>query len=133
MGGYSTEKLATVQEYDPATNSWALRASMPTARDVQVVVAATNGKIYAIGGHLNGQSLRTVEVYDPATNTWTTGLDLPTARDNFSSSVVDGTIYAIGGWDGVKSLSTVEAYDTGFAVEAKGKRPTLWGHLKAGG
>src|SRR5437870_1756804 len=45
---------AANEEYDPATNGWASRASMPTARYALGVAAATNGKIYAVGGYSSG-------------------------------------------------------------------------------
>ena len=60
--------LTTVEEYDPATDTWATKAPMPTPRWNLGVATASNGKIYAIGG-FNGSLLATVEEYDPATNT----------------------------------------------------------------
>ena len=56
-----------------------------------------NGKIYAIGGGLQGVGFSTVEEYDPATDTWTKKADMPTGRFALSTSVVNGKIYAIGG------------------------------------
>ena len=55
--------LATVEAYDPSTDSWTTKASMPTAR-WGLGVAAINGVLYAIGGVNNG--IRTeVEAYSP--------------------------------------------------------------------
>lgn len=34
-------------------------------------VATLNGKIYVVGGELDGQILANGEIYDPLTNTWT--------------------------------------------------------------
>src|SRR5438477_693139 len=56
--------LATVEAYDPATNTWTTKASMPTAR-AGVGVAAVNGLLYAVGGFTTG-NVGTVEAYDPA-------------------------------------------------------------------
>src|SRR5205809_360684 len=54
---------ATVEAYDPSTDSWTTKASMPTAR-WGLGVAAINGVLYAIGGVNNG--IRTeVEAYSP--------------------------------------------------------------------
>jgi N-acetylneuraminic acid mutarotase len=100
----------TVEEYDPVTNAWATKASMPTARE-GLISAVVNGKIYAIGG-FNGTPLSTVEVYDPVANTWSSisaNYSMPTPRNQFTSEVVNGIIYAIGGY-GATSLSTVEAF-----------------------
>ena len=112
IGGCCTpEFIATVEEYDPATDTWTARASMPTARNVLGVVAASNGKIYAIGGWGDIEFLTTVEEYDPATNTWTARASMPTARDDLSvATASNGKIYAIGGYNGTP-LATVEEYD----------------------
>ena len=65
IGGYDgVGDLSTVEEYNPDTNTWSSKASMPTAR-AGLAVAEVDGMIYAIGGD-DG----TVEVYNPATNTW---------------------------------------------------------------
>jgi N-acetylneuraminic acid mutarotase len=114
-GGNSSGTLNTVEEYNPATNTWAVRASMPTARLGLGLVAASNGKIYAIGGATDiSQSsvLATVEEYDPLTNTWVARSSMPTARRSFGITVgADGKIYVIGGMNGAGALNTVEAYD----------------------
>lgn len=97
----------TVEEYDPATNTWTTKANMPTPRG-WFGSAYSNGKIYAIGGRNSTGSLSTVEAYDPATNTWTTCASMPTARWPVGvAATSNGKIYAIGG-DG---YSTVEEYD----------------------
>jgi N-acetylneuraminic acid mutarotase len=41
---------STVEEYDPATDTWTARADMPTAR-WGLSASVVNGKIYAIGGY----------------------------------------------------------------------------------
>ena len=84
-----------------AEENWTQKADMPTVRsgfDTCIV----NGKIYAIGGEIEGfgnLSLSTVEMYDPKTDTWERKADMPTPRSGVSLSVVDGKIYAIGGMD----------------------------------
>ena len=56
--------FATVEEYDPSTDTWTSKASMPTARYLLGAAATSNGKIYAIGGSSNGTNLlSTVEEY----------------------------------------------------------------------
>jgi len=92
--------------------TWNTRASMPTNRDWLGVAAASNGRIYAIGGDMGGSYFPTVEEYDPATNTWSTRADMPTAaRAGLGvAAVSNGKIYAIGGYNG-SYLATVEEYD----------------------
>jgi N-acetylneuraminic acid mutarotase len=116
IGGYAIHNngagVGTVEAYDPSTNKWTTRSSMPTPRSDLGVVAAANGLIYAIGGTDNaGGSLSTVEAYDPTTDTWATKASMPTTREDFGVATVNGTIYVIGG-DSGPYLSTVEAYDT---------------------
>jgi N-acetylneuraminic acid mutarotase len=57
--------LATVEAYDPVSNTWVAKAPMPTARYAHAA-AAVNNTIYAIGG-VNNAYLATVEAYTPAT------------------------------------------------------------------
>jgi N-acetylneuraminic acid mutarotase len=87
--------LSTNEEYDPATNAWAFKNSMPTPRAALAVVAYKN-KIYCIGGRTSDGLTGVNEVYDPATDTWETKTAMPTARSFLSANVVNGKIYLIG-------------------------------------
>jgi len=104
--------ISTVEEYNPATNTWTKKADMPTGR-TYFSTSVVNGKIYAIGGFTTRDNhLSPVEEYDPATDTWTRKADIPTARSGLSTSMVNGKIYAIGGWVGSgTAISTVEEYE----------------------
>lgn len=90
--------VGIVEEYDPLTDSWTTKASMPTPR-AGLAVGVVDGKIYAIGGkdihHVN-----TTEMYDPETDTWSTKTPMPTGRGELAVGVVSGKIYAIGGSPG---------------------------------
>jgi N-acetylneuraminic acid mutarotase len=88
IGGYSGTALPgsvlqTVEEYDPAADTWTRKADMPTPRR-QLVVVAVNGRIYAIGGASFTSNTSSViysyatEEYDPATDTWTAKASMPT-------------------------------------------------------
>lgn len=110
----SGEILSTVEEYDPATDTWTRKADMPTARGwIPPSSPVVNGKIYVIGGGDDiVWDLPTVEEYDPDTDTWTRKADMPTPRWCLAACAVDGKIYAIGGApNNDKGLSTVEVYD----------------------
>jgi len=119
VGFGDQRSLTTVEEYDPATDTWAEKADMPTARH-GIFSCVVNGKIYAIGGMSSGPNNQllypaAVEEYDPAIDTWTEKEDMPLARAFIDGGVVNGKIYAIGGWntkvDGSSYIRVVEKYD----------------------
>jgi N-acetylneuraminic acid mutarotase len=116
MGGFVraySPRLSTVEEYDPARDTWTTKAPMLAARS-GFSSSVVNGKIYTIGGGTNGggAGVSTVEEYDPVTDTWIQKTNVPRRILRFSTSVVDGKIYAIGGTDGKGIVfSTVEEYD----------------------
>lgn len=106
---------AAVEEYDPATDTWSTKTSMPTARCFLGAATALNGKIYAVGGFADSgpSPLATVEEYDPVADVWTTKTSMPTARGRLALvTASNGRLYAIGG--GTNSslpFATVEEYD----------------------
>jgi N-acetylneuraminic acid mutarotase len=97
----------TVEAYDPVTDTWTTKASMPTARN-SLAAAVVNGIVYAIGGQNGPNSYSTVEAYDPVTDTWTTKASMPGARNSLAAAAVNGIVYAIGG---IFEYGIVEAYD----------------------
>ncbi len=116
---WKAEDIPTVEMYDPATDTWTLRADMPTPRNTKTCVV--DGKIYAIGGtsdQVKSFRLDTVEVYDPDTDTWAKGKNMNHARAGAAVGVVDGKIYVMGG-TGLPMiinhpgpfLSSIEVYD----------------------
>ena len=113
--------VGTVEEYDPATNTWRSRRDMPTARNHHVV-AAVGDKIYAIGGRLGAgfisvaSNTDVVEEYDPATDSWgAVKARMPSARSAVAWGVHGGRIYVAGGefQDGrmFAAYRAVEAYE----------------------
>jgi len=88
--------LPTVEEYDPATDTWTRKANMLTGRAVSGTCVA-EGKIYAIGGVTTfAQPLTAVEAYDPATDRWSASQDLPAPGGAVAAVQVNGHIYATG-------------------------------------
>jgi len=115
VGGVSITKstniyLNTVEAYDPSTNTWSTKASMPTARE-GLGVGVINGILYAVGGNGTSTHLTTVEAYDRSTNTWSTKASMPAGRDGLSVGIINGILYAVGGNGASADLNTVEAYD----------------------
>jgi N-acetylneuraminic acid mutarotase len=114
--------VATVEEYDPATNSWRQRASMPTPRN-HATAGVVNGKIYVIGGRVGAafisagsSNVDVVEEYDPAADAWGGArARMPSARSAMASGVYGGRIYVSGG-EGqnaqmMYTFRALEAYD----------------------
>jgi hypothetical protein len=98
----------TNEEYDPATDTWSFKASMPTPR-ASFGVAVYQGKIYCIGGFTGVENAKYVlsganEVYDPTTDTWETKASMPTPRMGMQANLVDGAIYVIGGDSGANEV-----------------------------
>ena len=113
IGGDSAgmSPTATVETYNPVTNTWSSVASLPTARDRLAATTGPDGSIYAIGGNSFGTVSSEVDVYSPILNTWTTVAPLPTARSYLAAATgPDGKIYAIGGLAG-SATTEVDAYD----------------------
>ena len=90
---------AANEEYNPETDTWTTKTSMPTPRCSFAIVAFEN-KIYCIGGIINWANLISYtavnEVYDPATDTWETKAPMPNPA-SARANVVGGRIYVIGG------------------------------------
>ncbi len=101
--------VGTNEEYDPETDMWTAKASMPTPRDY-FAIAAYQSKIYCIGGAVGSTydersffySYNTTgvnEVYDTATNTWTTKKSLPFKGMKLQANAINGKIYVMQGTD----------------------------------
>ena len=98
-GGWSTNVFMN-EAYDIATDTWATRAPMPTARS-GTATAIINGRISVLGGEGwiddFGGVFRTHEIYDPKTNSWSRAARMPTPRHGFAAAAIGGRIYAVSG------------------------------------
>jgi N-acetylneuraminic acid mutarotase len=124
VGGFEEPSLGNVltfaitpvlEEYDPATDRWAVKAPMPVGLH-HAGIGVVDGRLYVIGGYKqSGLSVwgpvATVYRYDPSRNAWTERASMPTARGALSVTVHDGKLYAIGGYEGKANSSAVEVYD----------------------
>jgi len=102
--------LGTNEMYNPATDIWVTRESMPTARN-RFGIAVVQNKIYVIGGETDDGYTGANEVYDPTTDTWETRTPIPTVRADLSANVVDDKIYLIAGSGGWPFHNVTEVYD----------------------
>jgi len=110
IGGYNATGLKTVEAYDPATDTWQTKTSMPTGRGF-LIVAKASGKIYAIGGITGGDFdnityLYVNEEYDPVSDKWTSKAPLPLnvlapnsvlGNQFITGTTIDDKIYVTGG------------------------------------
>jgi hypothetical protein len=105
-GGFISSVLSTNEQYDPTTNTWVYKASMPTAR-VYFAIAAYLNKIYCFGG-ITGMGISetimpgmytdidtdAVEEYDTFTDTWTVKAHMPKGGGmHMSAQEVNGLVY----------------------------------------
>jgi N-acetylneuraminic acid mutarotase len=88
--------LATVEIYDPATDSWISGPPMPLPIG-DAAVAVAKERIYIIGGESNHQPRRTVLILNTGSMTWSIGAPLREARSGLRAAVIDNLIYVTGG------------------------------------
>ncbi len=95
LDGSAGASTGANEVYDPITDTWENRSSMPTpGKGVHAEVV--NDKIYAVGGNSN-----VTYCYDPATDTWTIKTLMPATPYllgswSCSSTVVDNKIFVVG-------------------------------------
>jgi N-acetylneuraminic acid mutarotase len=97
--------LATVEIYNPATDSWTSGPPLSVPRSGLAVTAANNGDgcgpyLYAMGGGWFTYRA-TAERYNPATNTWSSLSDLTQARRSLAAawSANGNQLVVHGGWN----------------------------------
>lgn len=115
-------ELNVTEVYDPATDSWATKPSMP----VPVFGYASevvDGKIYVIGGARqlrqglgNITAIALNQVYDTKNDTWSSRASLPVALSHAAACVTSGVtapkrIYVIGGFDQTNYSNATHVYD----------------------
>jgi N-acetylneuraminic acid mutarotase len=96
---YTSKFFSTVEEYNPATDTWSKKKEMPAARGVHSA-CVVNNRIYIIGGSTDipFTPVLTMIVYDPLTDSWTQKGEIPQAiYTGCFAGVVNGCIYIVGG------------------------------------
>ena len=117
IGGFgaNAEPVATVERYDPATNSWDARPPLPIA--VHHAAAVTVGdRLFVIGGYTGGRlrwaPLDSVWEWTDARSAWEKRTPMPTARGALAVAALGDRIHALGG-SADAPLSAHEVYDVG--------------------
>jgi len=131
IGGVNVENgeyaaLGTNEVYDPATDTWETKASLPKPK-LGVTASVVSGKIFVVGGESN-----VLEVYDPAADSWSEAAPIPVAPEAFYygscvSAVVNGEVHVIGAFPLENSH---QVYDTNANSWSFGK-PLVAGYYSA--
>ena len=115
VGGYAEQRVDRPYHhvYDPKTDRWLDAPPLPRGAN-HVGVAVLDGRLYAIGGRVDGSYGRNLgdnEAYDPATDRWEKKAPLPTVRSGIAGAVLNGRIVVIGGEAPSGTFNQTEAYD----------------------
>jgi large repetitive protein len=126
--------LASVELYDPKSDTFSDAAPLPEPRDHHTATLLANGQVLVVGGGEGSEislpdgngTLDSAVLYDPAANTWKTTGHLHHARAGHRAALLDdGRVLVVGGGDGVgyscaaihpnctiaTSVGTAEIYD----------------------
>jgi N-acetylneuraminic acid mutarotase len=94
-------KLAAVEEYDPATDTWRSRTPMPIRKRAAFAAAEIGGKIYIAGGVDDVDDVAdNLDVYHPASDSWVARTPMPAEVFGLSGAAVGGRMYAFTGFVG---------------------------------
>ena len=102
IGGKSNGTiLASVEAYNPTSNTWTSKAALPSARYDGNGAAVNSGLLYLPGGANSAGTLtKTLYVYNLSTNVWSTKVALPISSGCGASVVISGQVYVLTGCDG---------------------------------
>ena len=104
IGGMGDEKdmwktLSVVEMYDPKTDSWETKTSLPEPKD-GFGISVIHDKIYAVGGFSDSNVVNTVYVYDPKLDSWSNSTAFPNLENGSAGcTAIDNKIFMIGGCD----------------------------------
>jgi hypothetical protein len=117
VGGWSStgQITASVEIFDPKTNSFSQGPPMPGPRDAAAAVTLPDGTILVTGGRdsRHGHGLTSTVIYDPATNAWRDGPTMSTPRFKLAAiALKGGRVLVFGGTtDDTRVLASTEILD----------------------
>lgn len=101
--GATYYSIATVEIFDPVTETWSYTGSLNVARENPVVVVLNNGKVLVTGGMMRATGttyLASAEIYDPDTGTFTYVNSMPQARGSATGALMsNGNVFVAGGYN----------------------------------
>ena len=134
MGGWDVggHYLATVEAYNPRTNTW--RSCLPLSQRRECAVAGVvGGRLVVAGGWDGGYvvgNLLSVEAYTPTG--WTPLPPLPHAANQATACVLNGRLYVMGGFYRKKLQVLEMSEDNEFSWTVKADLPAArWGAASA--
>jgi N-acetylneuraminic acid mutarotase len=89
----------TTMEFNPSTNSWQSRSTIPESTRSYLAGTSLLGKFYAAGGleFGSGDSTDFLHAFDPAANTWSTLAPMPFALSDHSATMINNRFLVFGG------------------------------------
>jgi hypothetical protein len=112
---------------------WRTLAPLPEGRSAGGLVAL-EGRLYLVGGVVEGGLAADTQVYDPAADRWSPAPGLPTPREHLGAAATGGRVYVVGGRVGGLggNLAAAEAFDPASGRwSAVAALPTARGGLAA--
>lgn len=92
-------RTAALDIYDPTADAWTRVETPDALARTGGAAAALDGRIYFVGGVLDGAATARVDVYDIAAERWSRGPDLPSPRAGLALTAHRGRLHAFGGAD----------------------------------
>ena len=87
-----SNKLQVLEMTEENGLSWSCKADLPAARHAAAAVVH-EGKVWVMGGRVNGVATASVLTYDPEADAWGTAPPLPTPCSGCSATTMDGEIF----------------------------------------
>ncbi|MEP7325582.1 MAG: hypothetical protein ABI836_06515 [Gemmatimonadota bacterium] len=110
-GGDDIDQTSALTAYDPVTNTWSSKASLPEVRNDAVGVVI-GGLFCLVGGQATNTADGALYVYDPQGDSRTPRAPMPTHRYHVNAEAIDGKIYVVSGLlQGDNTSEVVEGYD----------------------
>lgn len=113
-GGYdpvAQQDVATVDLYDPGTNTWAPGPPLLEPRRVASAATLPDGRVLVVGGEDLGDQRKT-EIFDPAAGRWTRAADTFAEHAGISSFVLDdGRVLFLGAGNSSSEWPGGEIFD----------------------
>jgi plastocyanin/N-acetylneuraminic acid mutarotase len=111
-GDVANDSIASVEMYNPNTNTWKMVAPMHFGRAGARAVTLNNGEVLVTGGLGLAGVLDTCELYNPATNTWTmTGNMTASVYDHQIVLLNNGSVMVVGGGFGGTETNATDIYN----------------------